>query len=96
MFDGILGFGGKVSSEFSCQKMTAEVPLSAAHEVHDLELVAVVQGGFCPPRPRHDLAIQLHCYTVAFHAKFGDERRDVRRGNTLLFPVDDELHNASL
>src|ERR1022692_2548474 len=46
---------------------------AAAHEVDDLQMVAVAQLGVFPLRPRHDLAIQFDRHAIALHPKLLDE-----------------------
>ena len=42
---------------------------TAADEVHDLEVVAVIEPGFGPAVAGDDVTVQLNCYAVGFHAQ---------------------------
>jgi hypothetical protein len=66
----------------------------AADEVNDLKPVTVIKRSFRPAVARDDIAIELDCHAIRFHAESFDESE--KRGGSgievALFAIDVELH----
>ncbi len=69
---------------------------TAAHEVNDFQLVAVLECCGFPVGARDDVAIEFDGDAIAFHLQFGNELGDVGGGDLALFAVNSELHDSKL
>ena len=61
----------------SAEKTAADSPgiHPAAHEVNDLQTIAIAELGFSPLRARHDFAIEFDRHAISLHPKLLDELR---------------------
>jgi hypothetical protein len=66
---------------------------AAAHELHDLKLVAVVELSAAPAIPGDDLAIHLHRHAIALHPQLFDQSRKLDfDGKLTPLAIDGEGH----
>ncbi len=67
--------------------------LSATHEMHDLQLVAIFERGGWPLCARDNLQVQLNRHAISLHAKVVDERSHRQAiGKITLFTIDLQFH----
>jgi len=78
-------------------KVVWGIRTAAAHEVHDLEFVTILQRGGFPRGTGNDFPVQLHRDAVRFHPQLrheGGNAESVRE--FMLFAVDVEKQALSL
>lgn len=67
--------------------------LPAAHEVHDLEFVPVVEGSRVPVGARDDVTVKFNSDTVSLQSELIDQRGKRRNVfERFLFPIYGEFH----
>src|SRR5262245_2999575 len=76
--------------------MTAPWCLAPAHELHDLELIAVAQGRGRVQGARHDFTVALHGDRAGLDAELHEQRRDRDAGRDLArLAVDLDAHGPA-
>ena len=99
----ILGVDGRVSTvDFTKEGVTKRIPLNtswrlevlaAAHEVNNLQAVAVRETGPQPLLSRNDTAVQLHGDAIRFHVQLVDKPGESKgRVEIASFAIDLQLH----